>query len=306
MTLRKSWIVGAAGLALVAAYSGARAQDEALRQPTQQPAQTRTQTPPQTQAQASPQTQTQAPRTGEGRIDPRATEVVRRMSSYLSALPAFSVKADTMTEVVTPEGQKIQTLLSSDLALQRPNKLRSERRGPSAHATLVYDGDKLMLRGHRTNAYALTDAPNDLDAALDFARDELGVEAPGADLLYSDVYEGLMRNAQSGQYLGQVEVNGVLTDHVAFRAGRADFQLWVQRGNQPLPLRYVITTTDQAARPEFVVELHDWNMNPRLSASAFATTPPSNAQRIDFDEVLERAAAARPGAQQPGTPRGGK
>lgn len=281
MTMWQSRMLGGVGLALVLVCAGA-CKDE--------PAAARQQ-PPQQQPQ-----QQQQPKATRARMDPHATAVVKRMSNYLGKLPAFTATADSMTEVVLRDGQKIQALARSTVAVQRPNKLRSERLGQVAHLKLVYDGRKMILVDVRRNQYAMNDAPKNLDAALDYARDKLGVEAPGADLLYTDVYEGLMQHTRSGQYLGEAEVRGVRCDHVAFRGERADWELWVQQGGRPLPMRYVITTTDQSVQPEFVVEISNWNTRPTFSPAEFATNPPPNAKRVDFatlfQSVMEAAKAA--------------
>ena len=296
MTMWQSRMLGGVGLALVLACAGAcKDEPAAARQPSQaqapgqqQPSQ---QQQPQ-QKQQQPQQQQQQPRATQARMDPHATAVVRRMSSYLGKLPAFTATADSMTEVVLRDGQKIQALARSTIAVQRPNKLRSVRLGQVAHLQLTYDGSKMILVNTRRNQYAMNDAPKTLDAALDYARDKLGVEAPGADLLYTDVYEGLMQHTRSGQYLGETEVRGVRCDHVAFRGERADWELWVQQGSRPLPMRYVITTTDQSTQPEFSVNISHWNTSPTFSPAEFATTPPPNGKRVNFATLFENVRAA--------------
>jgi len=225
-------------------------------------------------------------------VDPRAAAVVRRMSDYLTNLRRFEVTADSMTEVVLDSGQKLQLVATSNVQLDRPN-LRSERRGELAHVTFYYDGDTITIYGQRQNMYAQADAPDDLDAALDFTRERLDADAPGADLLYSDSYEGLMEGVRSGIYVGPAEIDGVVCDHVAFQGEEVDFQLWVEQGERPLPRRYVIVTKDQQAAPEFAVDLHDWNLSPTFAAGTFSFEPPPGAQRIEFLEQVEARRLAR-------------
>jgi len=229
-----------------------------------------------------------------GEVDPQAAAVVRRMSEHLGSLRAFRVTADSTTEVVLDSGEKIQMLATSNVALQRPNKLRSERRGPLTDVLFMYDGDRITLHGRGKNLYAQMDAPNDLDAALDFARDRLDIEAPGADLLYANAYEGLMEGVRSGRYLGLAEVDGVVCEHVAFRGEDVDWQLWVERGERPLPRRYVIVSRDVQGSPEFAVDLRDWDVGPTaVAASDFVFTPPRGAREIDFLAEAPRALARR-------------
>jgi len=292
MRVQRAWIAGAMGLALALGYAAPEArgqEDEAGRQ--EAPARGHTQAPPQ---QAAP--------AGEARIDPQATAVVRRMADYLRARPGFTMTVDSMTEEVLPDGQRVQSLVRREVAMQHPNRLRSERGGELAPVTFIYDGDKIMLKDHRRNVFSLMDAPSNLDGTLNFARDRLGVDALVADLLYTDAYRGLTEEARSATYLGRVEVDGVVCDHVAFRGEHSDWQLWVETGERPLPRRYTLVLTDQPSRPEFVVELRDWDVNPTFPPGEFAITSPQNARRVELDELLANAGMAPRRADREGQP----
>lgn len=292
MTVQRAWIAGAMGLALALAYAGPEARGQEREAPRQvAPSSGRTQAPPQ---QAAP--------AGEARIDPQATAVVRRMADYLRSRPGFTVTVDSTTEQVLPDGQRVQSLVRREVAMQHPNKLRSERGGQLAPVTFIYDGDKIMLTDQRQNVFSVTDAPNNLDDTLNFARARLGVDALVADLLYTDAYRGLTEEARSATYLGRAEVDGVVCDHVAFHGDHADWQLWVETGERPLPRRYTLITTDQPSRPEFVVELRDWDVSPTFAAGEFAVTPPRNARRVELDELLANAGMAPRRAHREGEP----
>lgn len=54
-------------------------------------------------------------------------------------------------------------------------------------------------------------------------------------------------------YIGPSVVDGKVCDHMAFRQDGIDWQLWVTRSGNPLPCKLVITTTDEASRPEYSV-----------------------------------------------------
>jgi hypothetical protein len=70
----------------------------------------------------------------------------------------------------------------------------------------------------------------------------------------------------------------VPANHLAFRGEQVDWQMWIQDGPKPLPLRYVITTKDVPQRPEFAVELSDWNTDASLPDSTFEFKAPENAR----------------------------
>ena len=74
-------------------------------------------------------------------------------------------------------------------------------------------------------------------------------------------------------------INGIAADQYAFRRGDLDFQIWIQRGPQPVPLKYVITTRSEPSQPQFVAVM-GWNVAPRLTDAMFVYTPPAGVNRI--------------------------
>jgi hypothetical protein len=229
----------------------------------------------------APAPTTTAPST-KGEIDPKADALVRKMSSYLAGLKAFSFDANNVTEVVRDNGEKFQFMASSHVDVVRPNKLKSERRGEKADVSFYYDGKTMTIYGSRAKLYAQAPAPPTLDEAIDCARDRLGVEAPAADLLFSSAYDTLMGDVQSGILIGPATVDGVATQHVAFRAKSVDLQLWIEDSDTPFPRRYVLTTKDVQGEPEFEVSLSNWKTSPTMADETFAFTPPAGSNRTEF------------------------
>lgn len=230
-------------------------------------------------------------------VDPRARQIVERMGDFLGRQQSFQVTADSITEVVLQNGMRLQLAASSDVKVRRPDGLRSERRGPMSEVTLVYDGDRMHLVVPRSNVYASADAPDTLDDAIDFARERLDLEAPGADLLYSEPGEGLMEGVQSGMYVGEAEIDGKRAHHVAFREREVDWQLWVQDGEEALPLRYVIVSRRVRSQPQFAVELRDWDLTTEIDPADFTFTPPEGAREIPFAGLPERERSAERGGE---------
>lgn len=224
---------------------------------------------------------------GEGKVEEKADQLVREMSDYLRKLDAFSLAADHTLEVVTEAGEKLEFGATSRVSLKRPDKLRVDRKGEVADVSLYYNGEMMTLYGRRAKLYASAKAPKSIDAAIDFGRDALGLEAPGADILFSDPYEVLMDDVVSGRYIGKSEVRGRVCHHLAFRDPEVDWQLWVADGKKPLPCKYVVTSKRMHQAPEYSVELHNWKTNPKLSNKQFSFRPPKGAAEIDFFGVKE-------------------
>src|SRR5687768_2328783 len=65
-----------------------------------------------------------AGRTGEeGVIEPEADAALRRMSNYLGGLRSFRVDITSVDEKVATDGQKIQEVKETKVALRRPGSL---------------------------------------------------------------------------------------------------------------------------------------------------------------------------------------
>lgn len=220
------------------------------------------------------------------RINPEADGLLREMCDYLGRLPAFTVTATNTMEVVALNGQKLNFEATSDVTVLRPNRVRSRRVGVIDEADFYYDGSTMTLyiEDGEQRFYGSREVPDDLDEALDLIRASLGLEVPGADLLYSDAYEGMMWDVYQATYVGLESLGGATAHHLAFRASAIDFEVWVLDGDRPLPLKYVITEKWTTGAPQFAVELSDWNVTPTIDDSTFTFTPPPGAMQIEFLE----------------------
>jgi hypothetical protein len=227
-----------------------------------------------------------APEPGEsaepGVIDPRADAALHRMSDYLAGLKSFRVETTTVDEKVTARGQKIQELKESKVAVRRPSGIAVDRVGPAGHVLFRYDGKHYALYGVEKNAYATAPAPANLDAAIDDARDRLRIDAPGGDLMVSDPYHALIDGVTVGRYIGLESIGGTMAHHLAMTKGNVDYQIWIEDGPQPFPLRYVITSNDLPGRPQFTLELRHWQPAVPMSEASFAFLPPPGARQIEF------------------------
>jgi hypothetical protein len=202
------------------------------------------------------------------------------MSDYLAGRQQFTVKAESTLEAVLTSGQKLQYDSPATLSVSRPNKLHAHRKGDLANQEFFYDGKSLTLYSPRENLYATTAAPATLDEMLDFAREKLDVIAPASELLYKNAAEKMLKESTSGFVVGPSVVGGVKTTQLAFRAGDVDWQIWIEDGPQPVPLRFVITTKTVKDRPQFSVQLSNWQTRASLSDAKFQFQQPAGATAV--------------------------
>lgn len=226
-------------------------------------------------------------------IEPQAEKLLKASLTYLAGQKRFGVTVRTTIEAVLKTGQKLQFDNTGSLTVQRPNKLRAERRGELVDQVFYYDGKSLTLYNPGQKYYATVDAPSTLEAMMDYARSTLDVIAPAGDLMYVNAYEILMQDVTSGFVVGESVIEGARCDHLAFRGAEVDWQIWVQQGRQPLPRKFVITTRDVAGSPEFAIVMTKWDLAPKLSDRMFAFTPPKDAKKVDFLPLDKGAAPSK-------------
>jgi hypothetical protein len=214
-------------------------------------------------------------------VHPGADRVVHAMSSYLGRLGAFTVRYEVDDEVIDEGGQKLPLRTSGDIEMQRPGRLHVTRRGGPLEQELFYDGRTVTLLSRSQNVYTQLSRRHSIDDVLEALRSELDLELPGADLFVTSPAEKLLDGVSSGVHLGTAVVNGVECDHLAFRSDAVDRELWVQRGDRPLPLQYRVVRKGVAGAPRYTLRLHDWNITPQLDLRAFGFTAPDGARRLD-------------------------
>ena len=150
-------------------------------------------------------------------IEPKAAEILKQMCDYLKGLKQFSFQAEITEDLLLTSGQKIQVGKSAEASVRRPDRMRAESLGDADNRLFIYDGKTITFMDRSKNVYATTDAPPELDAALDRAIQTFNLRAPLSDLIYTNAYERLISGAISGFYAGLHKVQGVPCHHLAFR-----------------------------------------------------------------------------------------
>jgi hypothetical protein len=238
--------------------------------------------------------ETKAPTPTRKNISPDAESALRKMTNYLASLQSFKVRSSAQDEVVLKSGQKIDLASQSETSVQRPNKLRSEQVGAKGGLAFYYDGKSMTLTCTANGNYTTKAAPPTIDGAIDQARKDFGIEAPGADLLYSQPYDVLTEQVTGGQVIGHETVDGVPVTHLAFQGEDVDWQIWIKDGAEPLPVWFSIITKTIPSQPEFEVRLTNWETKASLPASTFAFQAGASGKRVDkFPETCSPTTTAQ-------------
>jgi hypothetical protein len=217
-------------------------------------------------------------------IDPRAIAALKRMGAFLQQQKSFAVHTNTQTDYVLDSGQKIQVSSSGELMVRRPDRLRANTVSDRKERQFYYDGKSFTLYSPATGYYATVPALPTIRQAADQIQERYAVELPLVDLFRFGTDQDPSSEITSAMYVGQARVNGIDTDQYAFRQPGLDWQIWIERGQQPLPVKVVLTTTDDPAQPEHSIELA-WTLGAPFKDSVFAFVPPPDSTKIRIAEA---------------------
>lgn len=227
------------------------------------------------------------PAAEKARIDPKALEWLKRMSSTLAGAKAFTYSAQSIVEVPAQTGQFLTLFPRAEVALQRPNKLRAHLSGEAPSFDFYYDGTTVSAFAPGTKVYSSAKAPATIDEMLPGLQSETGIRFATMPLLLSNPYGALTRGLTSGVVIGPVVVNGVPCEHLAFRAPGVNWEIWVEANDRALPRRLAMTFTDRVNFPRTIVGFSSWNLRPWLPSGTFVFRPPAGASEIPFLSVLK-------------------
>ena len=213
--------------------------------------------------------------------------ILKAMSDYVGVQKTIELDFDSDIEIITPQLEKIQFTNSGEVLLRRPDKLKAHRVGGYADVALFFDGKTVNIYGKHVNGYARFELPGGIDQLITALREGHGAALPGADLLHANAYDLLATGIQEAKYIGHGVIDGLECDHLAFRNADTDWQLWVERGENPIPRKMVITSKTLNCAPQYTVRVKNWKTGGRVPDEAFAFTPPQGAEKLDHNALIE-------------------
>jgi hypothetical protein len=220
----------------------------------------------------------------QGDVDPRAVEALKAMSTYLQTLQTFRLVSEGSLDVITVQDQKVQLDMVTTYQVRRPGGIRIDWVSDQKNRQFYYDGSKFTLVAPTLNYYATTDAPATNREFLDALYEKTGIELPLTDLFrWADADHAddiaLLTSAFS---VGTATLDGVKTDHWAYRTDDYDWELWMEQGDKPLPRKFVLIDRTDPTLPAFTARL-TWQVNPTLDPAAFTYVPAADAIAISFN-----------------------
>lgn len=244
---------------------------------------------------ASPQTKPAAPPAAAAApapdVDPASVEALNKMGAYLRTLNSFELKADIVQDDVSDDGRKLQLTGQAIYKVRKPNGFTIDLISDRKVRKLYYDGKTFTLVAPRVGYYAQASAPGTIKETLAVLEDKYGVEVPLQDLFHWGEPGDGRDKLTEGFFVGPARIDGVETDQYAYSTGEIDWQVWITRGDKPLPRRIVITDTADLAQPQFQATL-TWSPNASVTDADFAYTPPAGTNKIVFGTTTLATTAA--------------
>ena len=222
------------------------------------------------------------PVANEGVIEDGAVQALREMSDFLMTATTLGITSHGSMDVVTNDGQRIQLDGTTTYKVRRPgfvidymSDIKSRR--------FIYDGSNFTVYSPLLGFYATVPAPATNREVLDTIYEKFGISLPLEDLFRWGDGSGAARlqTLQSAYEVGTATIDGVETDHYAFREAAVDWEIWIQQGDQPFPRKLVIIDRNDPARPTFISRL-TWDLNPAFADSDFTFVPGPDAKRIQL------------------------
>jgi hypothetical protein len=270
---RHGWL--AAGLALLASVPAWSAGADAPAQPAAKA--------------AKPAKQPAAPAV-QLALEPKAIDILKAASARLAAAKSMTFTAVVSYESPSRFGPPLIYSTKSEVALQRPDKLKVITPGDGPASEFYYDGKTMTAFAPKENLLAVAAAPPTVDAALQAAYDSAAIYFPFSDVIVADPYKDIADGLKVAFYIGQsIVVDGTTTDMVAYITGDVFVQAWIGTEDK-LPRRVYAVYLNDKARLRHVLALTNWKLNVALPANSFTAPSPAGAMHIAF---------ARPDAGKP-------
>src|SRR5215813_13053030 len=231
-------------------------------------------------------------------LEPKALEILKAASDRLAAAHTMSFTAVISYESPSLLGPPLVYTTTSEVTLQRPDKLRVITPGDGPASEFYYDGKTMMAFEPTANLVAVADAPPTIDAALKAAYDAAAIYFPFTDIIVTDPYKGVADGLQHAFYIGQSRVvGGTTTDMVAIVNTWVFEQIWIGADDK-LPRKVRATFLADPARLRHEMELSNWQLDPTVPADAFASSSATSATRIAFNRPdLKLPPGLKPPAQ---------
>jgi hypothetical protein len=214
--------------------------------------------------------------------DAKAVEVLKKMDAYTDSMQTFLVQTESYNDASIGPGMIISNPFVSSIAVDRIGSLHSTMKSGSETTEIYVNNGKLTVYSGAKKFYTHADLPENLSEGLMFALAEYGVETPLMDLLILKSLDKLVSPDQFVVYVtGDSSIRGIDCHHILVTGALADMQIWVEKGDNPVPRRTVLRYKQGEGMPRHDVFI-DWQATDGFEKTEFDFVAPEGSQEIDF------------------------
>jgi hypothetical protein len=214
-------------------------------------------------------------------LDPNALAILKQTSQSVTDAKGFSFHVRVSRDRQATNNQLITYFNDEVVTVLRPNKVRIDIDGEHHDVQFLFDGSKATLFDPETKLYVSRPAPANIDEMLK-TLEKRGVSFPISDFLQSNPYDSLVGGLQTAYVVGRVNVRNKTFIHLVFTEPSADWQLWVEPGERPVPRAVVIIYKSVPGVPRVALDFTDWNLNAQPQAQTFNFVKPKDAHEVQF------------------------
>lgn len=228
-------------------------------------------------------------------IDPKADEIVHKVSNYYKGLDRFKFNVDSRM-LMEAQGMRNEMETRYSIAAARPNRVSVNLTKGMNGLTVVSDGKQIFVYIPMFKKYTVEEAPATLNEMFSEGAGSMLSSVFASTFMLDDPYGEMMSGVTSGSYVDTEEIDGAPCHHLKYTQEEFDWEMWVDAGERPLVRRVVPDYAKRIAesgmpgmKMSFVVNYTQWEINPEIPDSAFTFTAPEGAEKVDsfFGEAGE-------------------
>ena len=216
-----------------------------------------------------------------------------RMGQTLRA-DQFAFQARTIRVYSDASGRPLHIVHTLKVTMHRPDRLLVDVTGDNGTTKLAFDGKTVTVSSATEKKYASIPIPEGtIEGMLKEAVGRLGIDFPLADFLTEAPDKAFLTGVTEGSVVNTVTIDGVPCLHMFFlQPPGIELELWVEKNDQSLPRRLIVTYRNLPGQPNFIAEFSDWNFNIHPSDADFTFQPPPDAVQVQLKPAASTATPA--------------
>ncbi len=230
---------------------------------------------------------------------PDPLQLIRDAASYVQGQDGLSMKLLATMHITAGEIDN-KTVQVFDVKLSKPNLYSVALVKPQPEFWVRSNGEQTMTYIAPFNRAAVNDASGGI---ADFAASQIarslgnGIGGLAFGLLGTDSAEGIIKETEKSEYMGEETLGEQLVHHCRYASGNMKWDAWFAVGDAPMVVRLQPDLSAIAARAaqaqqmenlklEMLFDYKDVDTETAIPTEAFALDAPEDAELVDFEDLF--------------------